>query len=263
MSDERKPGDLASDPWRSLLTPMIFSSSGPDLALRAQAGFAAHAPAPSHLRPLPVSRNSAWQAAEREPRREGGRERSAQRREGVTVQQAARESVVDVRGRVASRLQAKLQATTHGLANECPTSGRRRCGLAHRPRRVSAYSPPGWVAFWIRTSGAVSEERRLPAAHSLFFLVVMRSFASSVVRYLGDRPRWLRYRLRLADSVDVSYRGFPEITVLRFVRDVWTFLKDSEVNGCVKQLFGNFDCATMTRLVPHILLADDFCAFYS
>jgi hypothetical protein len=83
------------------------------------------------------------------------------------------------------------------------------------------------------------------------------------VRYLGDRPRWLRYRLRLADSVDVSYRGFSEITVLRFVRDVWTFLKDSEVNGCVKQLFGNFDCATMTRLVPHILLADDFCAFYS
>ena len=56
-----------------------------------------------------------------------------------------------------------------------------------------------------------------------FLLVVMRSFASSVVRYLGDRPRWLRYRLRLADSVDVSYRGFPEITVLRFVRDVWTF----------------------------------------
>lgn len=68
----------------------------------------------------------------------------------------------------------------------------------------------------------------------------MRSLASSVVRYLGDRPRCLRYRLRLADSVDVSYRGFSEITVLRFVRDVWTFHKDSEANGCVKQ-FGNLD----------------------
>lgn len=144
MPDERKPGDLASDPWRSLLTPMIFSSSGPDLALRAQAGFAAHAPAPSHLRPLPVARFPKQRlAGRREGTEEGGRERSAQRREGVTVHQAARESIVDVRGRVASRLQAKLQATTHGLANECPTSGRRRCGLAHRPRRVSANNPPG------------------------------------------------------------------------------------------------------------------------
>lgn len=165
MPDERKPGDLASDPWRSLLTPMIFSSSGPDLALRAQAASLRTPPsAPFHLRPLPVSRNSAWQAAEREPRREGGRERSAQRREGVTVQQAVRESVVDVRGRVASRLHAKLQATTHGLANECPTSGRRRCGLAHRPRRAN--SPPGWVAFWIRTSGAVLLARTTPAPFS-------------------------------------------------------------------------------------------------
>lgn len=93
----------------------------------------------------------------------------------------------------------------------------------------------------------------------------MRSFASSVVRYLGDRPRCLRYRLRLADSVDVSYRGFSEITVLRFVRDVWTFLKDSEANGCVKQLFGNFDfdCSTMTHLVPDILHWQTLCAFCS
>ena len=85
------------------------------------------------------------------------------------------------------------------------------------------------------------------------------SFASSVVRYLGDRPRWLRYRLCLADSDDVSYRGFPEITVLRFVRDVWTFLKDSEANGCVKQCSAAliFDCSTLTRLVPdQLLLAD-------
>lgn len=75
MPGERKPGDLATDPWRSLLTPMIFSSSGPDLALHAQAASLRTRPfAPSHLRPLPVSRNSAWQAAEREPRREGGRE---------------------------------------------------------------------------------------------------------------------------------------------------------------------------------------------
>lgn len=75
MPGERKPGDLASEPWRSLLTPMIFSSSGPDLALHAQAASLRTRPfAPSHLRPLPVSRNSAWQAAEREPSREGGRE---------------------------------------------------------------------------------------------------------------------------------------------------------------------------------------------
>lgn len=93
----------------------------------------------------------------------------------------------------------------------------------------------------------------------------MRSFASSVVRYLGDRPRWLRYRLRLADSVDVSYRGFPEITVLRFVRDVWTFLEDSEVNGCVKQCSATliFHCSTMTRLVPDILLLADTSARFT
>ena len=91
----------------------------------------------------------------------------------------------------------------------------------------------------------------------------MRSFASSVVRYLGDRPRWLRYRLRLADSVDVSYRGFPEITVLRFVRDVWTFLEDSEVNGCVKQLFGNFDLCNNDTFGTRHTDTIHFCAFYS
>jgi hypothetical protein len=93
--------------------------------------------------------------------------------------------------------------------------------------------------------------------------------ASSAVRCLGDRPRWLRYRLRLADSVDVSYRGFPEITVQRFVRARLDIFTDGEVDGCVKQ-FGNHNYrpTTMTRLVPdghH--LADtchtSLCAFCS
>lgn len=92
VSDDAQACDLASQPWHFLPLPMIFSSSsgGPDLALRAQAAFAAHACArahPSHLRQLPVSRNSAWQAAEREPRR--GRERGQRREGGLSYSQGS------------------------------------------------------------------------------------------------------------------------------------------------------------------------------
>lgn len=100
-----------------------------------------------------------------------------------------------------------------GWQMSVPLQGGGVAGFAHRPRREAAYSAPGWEAFWIRTSGAFSEDDWTLLPFSPCCDVLRR--ASSVVRYLGDRPKWLRYRLRLADSVDVSYRGCSEITVLR------------------------------------------------
>lgn len=105
--------DLASAPWHPPLTPMIFS--GPELALRAQLlGWAAHAPAPSHLRPLLAPK-----------------QRLAGRREG-TEETALREELQQREGRSsweASRLQTKLQPRHMGWQMSVPLQGGRRCGL--------------------------------------------------------------------------------------------------------------------------------------
>jgi hypothetical protein len=110
-----------------LRAPMIFS--GPDLALRAQLPAAAHAPAPSHLRPLTVPK-----------------QRLAGRREG-TEERACRQELqqaVERRGRVASRLLTKLQPRHMGLANECPLQGKGVAGCSLSAARVRI-QPLGWL----------------------------------------------------------------------------------------------------------------------
>lgn len=187
--------DLASQSLGTLsFAPMIFSSGLAAAAARSWSRFsparteAAFAlcvrtrPAPSipsHLRPLPVSRNSAWQGRREGTEGEGRAASATQRREGVYNSaggggRASVEGVPPLRsvgvGRVASRLQAKLQATTHGLlANELVPTSQGGCeafgvgGPFFAAHTVTVTVPRarvfphtglwGEVAFWIRGSG--------------------------------------------------------------------------------------------------------------
>jgi len=73
---------------------------------------------------------------------------------GANVREERRRRRQRWRGRAAFRLQTKLQATTHGLANECPTARRRRCGLslssAARLSRSSLWGGLAWSPEWRR-----------------------------------------------------------------------------------------------------------------
>lgn len=172
---------------------MIFSSSGPDLALHAQA--ASLRTRPPHL--ICARCPSPETALGRPPRgNRGGREKRNVGKELQFSRQRGRASSTCVGGLLLG-FRPSFKPRHMGWQMSVPLQGRGVAGLLTVRGACPHTALQGaWLFGFERV---VLFARTTPAAP-----FSPCSLASSVVRYLGDRPRCLRYRLRLADSVDVT-----------------------------------------------------------